>query len=169
MPRFEFDPTASLMSLDGRSTLHPIHAETAGPTGWIEADIALDTGQAAVHAGCLQIPLAGLSSGNALYDAELRRRLDVRRYPEATGVMSDWQPSGQPGTYRVKGDVTFRGVTRTVEDDMSLSAEDNRTVILSGTRIFDVRHFGMNPPRLLAVRVYPEVTISVSLVGRLAD
>ena len=169
MPRFEFDPTASLMSLDGRSTLHPIHAETAGATGWIEADIALDTGQAAVHAGRLHIPLAGLSSGNVLYDAELRRRLDVRRFPEATGVMSDWQPSAQPGTYRVKGDVTFRGVTRDVEDDMSLSAEDDRTVILSGSRIFDVRQYGMNPPHLLAVRVHPEVTISIALVGRLVN
>jgi|HubBroStandDraft_1064217.scaffolds.fasta_scaffold132639_2 polyisoprenoid-binding protein YceI len=169
MPRFEFDPTVSLMSVDGRSTLHPIHAEAAGLTGWIEADIALDTGQAAVHAGRFEIPLVGLSSGNVLYDAELRRRLDIRRYPEAAGVVSDWQPTSHPGAYRVKGDVTFRGVTRSVEDDMSLSKEDERTVILSGTRIFDIRQFGMNPPRLLAVRVYPEVTISIALVGRLVE
>jgi polyisoprenoid-binding protein YceI len=169
MPRFEFDPTASLMSLEGRSTLHLIHAEAVGLTGWIEANIALDTGQAAVQSGRLRVPLTELSSGNALYDAELRRRLDVRRYPEATGMMSDWQPTGRPGTYRVKGDVTLRGVTRSVEDDMSLSMEDDRTVILSGTRVFDVRDFGMDPPRLLAVRVHPEVTISVALVGRLVD
>jgi len=169
MSRFEFDPTASLMSVDGRSTLHPIHAEATGITGWIKADITPDTGQAAVHAGRFDIPLAGLSSGNVLYDAELRRRLDIRRYPEATGVVSDWQPTSQTGTYRVKGDVTFRGVTRNVEDDMCLSTEDDRTVILSGTRIFDVRQFGMNPPRLLAVRVHPDVTISIALVGRLVE
>jgi polyisoprenoid-binding protein YceI len=169
MSKFDFDPTASMMSLDGRSTLHPIHAETNGLTGWIQADLAFTTGEVKVHSGQLCIPLIGLTSEHTLYDAELHRRLDVRRYPEATGVMSDWQPTDREGTYRVTGDVTVRGVTCNVVDDMSLSAEDSRTVILSGTRCFDVRDFGMDPPHLLLVRVHPVVTISVALVGRLAS
>jgi hypothetical protein len=69
----------------------------------------------------------------------------------------------------VNGAVTFRGVTRDVEDNMSLSVEDDRTVVLDGARLFDIRDYGMDPPRLLTLRVYPEVTIRVALVGRLVD
>jgi polyisoprenoid-binding protein YceI len=167
MPRFEIDPTASLMSVDGRSSLHPIHAETSGLQGWIDAEVlGGGTGQVEVDAGRLEIPLTQLFSGNRLYDAELHRRIDIRRYPTVTAVLSDWQPTGRPGSYRVRGDICFRGVTRGVEDDMALSVEDDHTVVLDGARVFDIRDFGMDPPRLLTMRVFPEVTIGVAVVGR---
>jgi hypothetical protein len=166
MRRFDIDPEASLMSLDGRSTMHLIHAESSGLTGWIDTDVVPETGQTMVHAGKLVIPLGQLSSRNTLYDNELRRRLDTRRYPTATAVLSEWQPTSTPGSYRVKGDVTVRGITCVTEDEMWLSVEDERTVILNGAHLFDIRDFKMVPPHLLTVRVQPEVTITVALVGR---
>jgi hypothetical protein len=62
-----------------------------------------------------------------------------------------------------------RGTTRVTEDEMWLSVEDERTVILNGTHLFDIRDFNIDPPRLLTVRVQPEVTIAVALVGRLSS
>jgi polyisoprenoid-binding protein YceI len=165
MRRFDIDPDASLMSLDGRSSLHLIHAETSGLTGWIDADVP-QNGQTMVHAGQLVVPLAQLKSGNALYDTELRRRLDTRRYPTATAELSEWQPANTPGSYRVKGSVTVRGTACVTEDEMWLSLEDDHTVILNGEHLFDIRDFKMDPPRLLTVSVHPEVTIRVALVGR---
>jgi polyisoprenoid-binding protein YceI len=165
--RYMIDPEASLMSLDGRSTLHLIHAETSGLTGWIDAHLVPESGRTTVNAGKLVIPLSQLSSGNALYDAELRRRVDTRRYPTATAELSSWQPTTTPGSYRVTGNVTVRGTTRVTEDEMWLSVEDERTIILNGGHLFDIRDFNMDPPRLLAVSVQPEVTIAVALVGRL--
>ena len=35
--------------------------------------------------GRLEIDVAGLRSGNSLYDAELLRRIDARRFPTAVG------------------------------------------------------------------------------------
>lgn len=163
---YEFDPSASLMALDGRSSVHPIHAETGGVRGWIRGRVGPGAGEAELDAGEVEIPLGALSGANALYDAELRRRIDVRRYPTAVGVLSDWQPTAEPGSFRVRGDVTFRGVTRTVENVMSLAVEDDRTVVLNGTCAFDIRDFGMTPPRLLTLRVFPEVTIRVAMIGR---
>lgn len=154
------------MSLDGRSTVHPIHAETDGLVGWIRGRLVAGTGPATIEAGQVEIPLGGLSSANALYDAELRRRIDVRRYPTALGVLSQWTPTPEPGTYRVRGTVTFRGVTRTVESTMTLAVESAGPVVLSGSCVLDIRDYGMTPPRLLALRVYPEVTVRVALIGR---
>jgi polyisoprenoid-binding protein YceI len=169
MRRFDIDPEASLMSLDGRSTVHLIHAESGGLTGWIETDVVPETRQTIVHGGKLVIPLGQLASGKTLYDTELRRRLDTRRYPTATAVLSEWQPTSTPGSYRVKGDVTVRGVTCATEGEMWLSVEDERTVILNGEHLFDIRDFKIVPPHLLTMTVQPEVTITVALVGRLSS
>ena len=162
---YEFDPNASLLSLDGRSSVHPIHAETDGLAGWIRGRLAPGPGEATIEAGQVEIPLTALSSANALYDAELRRRIDVRRYPTALGVLSDWSATPEPGTYRVRGTVTFRGVSRTVESTMTLAVEPDGTVALRGSCVLDIRDYGMTPPRLLALRVYPEVTVHVALTG----
>lgn len=167
MHRFEFDTTTSLMSLEARSTVHPVHAETSGLEGWFEGDLAGDS--SVIGAGQLEIPLAPLASGNALYDAELRRRIDIRRHPTLRAELSDWAPSATAGTYRVRGDVTFRGVTRAEEGQMALLIQDEHTVVLEGARVFDIREYGMEPPQLLSLRVYPEVTIRVAIVGRRVD
>ena len=52
------------------------------------------------------------------------------------------------------GDLTFRGVTRQYEDEMTLEATDG-IVILAGEKTFDVRDFGMEPPRILLLKVEP--------------
>lgn len=156
------------MSLDGRSSVHPIHAETDGLVGWIRGRLAPGTGEATIEAGQVEIPLGALSSANVLYDAELRRRIDVRRYPTALGVLSEWRPTPEQGTYRVRGTVTFRGVPRTVESTMTLAVETDGTVMLRGSCVLDIRDYGMTPPRLLALRVYPEVTVHVAITGHRA-
>jgi polyisoprenoid-binding protein YceI len=152
---YDLDPDRSVMSFDGRSSLHPIRADTRGLTGWIRAD-----GEA-LEAGELEIPLGTLSAGNPLYDNELRRRIDIRRHPTATAVLGRWDPA----TRRASGSVSFRGVTIEAEDELTVSMEDDDTLLVEGSRTFDIRDFGMQPPRLVAVRVHPEVTIRIALVA----
>jgi hypothetical protein len=59
----------------------------------------------------------------------------------------------------------FRGVTRSVAGDIVISALDERTVRLEGAATFDVRDFGMEPPRILMLRVEPEVNVRVELIA----
>ena len=65
----------------------------------------------------------------------------------------------------VGGDIEFRGVTRSYEDEMTLVALDDHTVQLEGERTFDIRDFGMEPPKILTLRVYPEVKVRVVIVA----
>ncbi len=62
------------------------------------------------------------------------------------------------------GDLTFKGVTRQYEDEMTLEAMDGM-VILAGEKTFDVRDFGMEPPRILLLKVEPHVTVKVAIVA----
>ena len=43
-------------------------------------------------------------------------------------------------------------------------------ISLTGEYVFDIREFGMKPPSMLMVRVYPEISVRVELHGtRRAD
>lgn len=169
MARFEFDPAASLMSLEIRSSLHTLRADTGGVRGWIEGAIGPASRTATVSAGHLCIPLATLSTHNSLYDAEVHRRINTRSHGTAEGLLLDWRATAQVGRYLVRGQVSFRGVEREVQDEMTLSWLDEETVVLEGARVFDIRDFGLDPPRLLTLRVDPAVTICVAVVGRRVD
>ncbi|HEX3090853.1 MAG TPA: YceI family protein, partial [Ilumatobacteraceae bacterium] len=61
--------------------------------------------------------------------------------------------------------LTFRGVTRTYEDTMTIEAVDDHGVILAGRSTFDIRDFGMDPPRILMLKVQPEVSVRVEIVA----
>ena len=78
------------MSVDGALDLHPIHSETDGLEGWFEADV-LGGGRinpTVDPRGHLELPVERLSSGNPLYDREMRRRVDARRHPTIAGDLT---------------------------------------------------------------------------------
>ena len=73
--------------------------------------------------------------------------------------------AGDDGRYRVSGDLAFRGVVRHCEDEMTVEVVDDDTIRLDGESTFDIRDFGMEPPRILMLRVHPEVVVRVEIVA----
>jgi polyisoprenoid-binding protein YceI len=166
--RYTFDPVRSCIWVSARSSLHPINTETRGVSGWFAAttgdDGSLDLG--APVSGQLELSVDRLTSGNALYDRELKRRLDARRYPNITGQITRVELSEAHPRYAVTGDITFHGKTRSFTHEMSIQVNDGG-VLMSGDDVFDIREFGMKPPSMLMVRVYPEIAVRVELHGTL--
>ena len=168
MARYRIDPARSRVAIEATSSLHPIHSETDGLEGWLELDVdgsgrvASDT----VPRAHLELPVDRLRSGNAMEDRELRRRIDARRFPTITGELVAMEALGADGRYRVRGDVTFKGVTRAREDEMTVAADGDGGLRLQGSSVFDIREFGMEPPRILFVKVAPHVTVTVDIVAR---
>ncbi len=171
MAHYRIVPGRSRVWIEARSTLHPIHTETDGLEGWLDMEVhhggRVDLG--AAPSAHLELPVAQLSSGNPLEDRELRRRIDARRYPTIAGDLTLMQPTGEEGRYRVEGDLTFKGVTRRYEDEMTLEAMDGQLVILAGEKTFDVRDFGLEPPRILMLKVEPDVRVKVAIVAEKDD
>ncbi|MGZ4702644.1 MAG: YceI family protein, partial [Ilumatobacteraceae bacterium] len=136
-----------------------------GLEGWLELDSSdgkINNDQAS--RGHLEFPIDNLKSGNPLEDREMRRRTDARRYPTISGDLKAMKQTGDTSRYLVSGDLTFRGVARTYEDEMTVEI-DGGTVNLAGQSTFDIRDFGMEPPRILMLRVQPEVTVRVEIVA----
>ena len=114
--------------------------------------------------GELELAVERLTSGNQLYDRELRRRIDARRFPTIAGRLTGIVADGSHPNYDVTGEVSFHGKTRTFGHGMQIEVSDEG-VALTGEDVFDIREFGMKPPSMLMVRVYPEITVRVELLG----
>ncbi|MGI8493195.1 MAG: YceI family protein [Acidimicrobiales bacterium] len=168
MKRFRIDPSRSQLRIEGRSSLHPIRAEATNLRGWVEVDPlpegGLNTEEGAK--GTLELPVDELSSGNVLYDREIRRRVDTRRHPMILAELTDVTETDVEGLCEVSGTVSFRGRTNSYHDRMAISFPEPDQMRLEGGHTFDIRDFGLEPPRILALRVHPDVLVSVNLLAR---
>jgi polyisoprenoid-binding protein YceI len=166
--RHRIDAARSAVWIDATSSVHPIHTKATGLDGYVTltmgGDGAVDV--TAPVAGHLSLPVSRLRSPNPLEDRELKRRIDAKRFPTIDGELRSIRPADGPaGRYVVAGDLTFRGVTVVCEDELTIGRDDDGAVHLAGSSVFDVRDFGMEPPRILVLRVHPEVRVRVELVA----
>lgn len=164
---YRIDPTRSYVWIDARSSVHPIHSTTKGLEGYLDLGLGPDgaVDLAVVPTGKLSLQVSRLSSGNRLEDRELQRRIDSKRFPAIEGVIIGMEPIGGDGSYRVSGDITFRGTSHRYEDQMTVNPVDDSTIKLAGQSRFDIRDFGMEPPRILMLKVDPEVAVRVEVLA----
>ncbi len=159
MARFRIVPERSRLWAEARSSVHPIRVETTGLEGFFEAEIAHDRPDLTVAPlGRIEIDAERLKTGNGLYDHELERRLEMRKYPRIRGQIKEVKDVGG-GRYRVRGDLSFHGVTHCVEGEVSLRPNADGTIEIEGTQTLDMRDFKLEPPRLLMLKVHPEVKV----------
>ena len=158
MPRYRIVPERSRLQARATSSVHPIDVDTTGVEGWFE--IALDGGRidtTVAPAGRVEIDVDRLRTGNPLYDRELDRRLDTRKFPRVRGDVRAIRAADDG--YAVRGDLTFHGETRPVEGRVRLRVVDERTIEVAGEQTIDMREFGLEPPRFLMLKVHPEVQV----------
>ena len=167
MTRFRFVPARSTVHIEGSSSLHPIQTTANGVEGYVDLEFGPggEVTSGASPVGTLTFPLDKLSSGNAMEDRELYRRAEIRKFPTIKGVLDQVGPPAEDGTFAVGGDVTFKGVTRHYEHLLGITAVDDTTVALSGASRFDIRDFGMQPPKVMMLKVDPEVDVSIDILA----
>lgn len=165
--RYRIVPERSRLWIEATSSVHPIHSQTDGLEGHLELDTASDGAPvfATPPIGKLSLPVKRLRAGNPLEQRELHRRIDARRYPTIDGTVTGAKRVKKTGRFVVTGDLTFRGVTRECQDEMTIEAVDGTTVRLAGESTFDIRDFGMEPPRILLLSVHPHVTVRVDVIA----
>ncbi len=168
MTRYELDPTCSELTMAARSSVHPIEVRSSTVEGVLEMQLD-EEGHLVPDTpvvGTLEVSVEELATGNPLYDRELRRRLDPRRYPTIEARLEGVVPADQPGRHRVRGTVAFRGAHQVAEDLMTLRLQGDGSVAVEGTHQFDIRDFGLEPPRIAMLKVFPEVEVRARLVAR---
>jgi polyisoprenoid-binding protein YceI len=160
--RFTVDAERSTVAIEARSSVHPIRGEANGIEGTIE--VALDGDDLVLSprpTARIEFPVSRLSSGNRLYDNEMQRRIDARRFPTIVGELSQAR-SNDDGSVHLAGALQFHGQAREVEADIVAVVSGGR-LIADWHQVVDIRQFGVNPPRILLLRVYPEVSVTVHI------
>jgi polyisoprenoid-binding protein YceI len=162
MARFRIVPERSKVFIEATSSVHPIHGEASGLEGSINADFNGDgLDLSSPPEMTVELPVEALKSGNKLEDGEMMRRIDARRFPRIKGVVRDIKPKGDDGRYFMTGDLTFHGVTQTVDGEVTIRRQDDKTLVIEGEREFDIRDFNVTPPKILMLKVHPDVKVRI--------
>ncbi len=167
MNRFRAVPEQSSFEAELQSNVHPVQARASGIYGYIEFAPGPD-GQPdcdAPHRARLAFWVEDIDSDNELRDVEMRRRLDSRAHPTIGWVVRRVRPSDGTGRYRATCDVTVHGRTCSFDEDFTIARQADRLTV-EGRHVFDMRDFGLTPPRFLWLWMEPELTARVRIVAR---
>lgn len=163
-------PDQSKVWCESDTDLHPIYGVATGLEG--ELRLAVRGGGLDLTtppAGHIELDVDRLRSDNRFYDTEMKR-LVGRRHPKIRGTITSVEEiDPSQGRYRITGDIFFHGETQQVTGEVVVTPVDDRTVIVEGERVFDIRPFGMEPPTMRMLKVQPEVTVKLRLTARRDD
>ena len=167
---FRVMPDRAAVVFVARSNAGPITFGATGIEGSIAAEVERGTVSVRVPpAARLEVPIDKLTSGNQLYDAELLRRVDARLFPQAVVELHEVSPVGSTGRYHVAGELTFHGVTQSMEGTVSVAFPSPERMVVEGEQVLDMRHFHITPPTVAMLRIYPDVRVQLHLEARLED
>jgi polyisoprenoid-binding protein YceI len=165
--RYKITPARSRLRFEAQSSLHPINAEATGVGGFVEAELnpaGLDLKVA--PQGKLEVDVDSIKAGNLLYDRELARQLDVRKYPRIRAEIVEVTQLEAGRRYKIRGNVSVHGVIKPVDGEVNLRVLDDGSFEADGEQTFDIRDFGLTPPRILMLKVYPGVKVRAHIVGQ---
>ena len=167
---FEPIPDLSILSLEGQTSLQPIHTSTNKLEG--SFDIALsEPGKfdLSVPPNCnFEIYVSDLKSNAPYLDRVVQERMDMRRFPHIRAAITNLQEKGE-NIYAAVGQLTFHGVTAREEGELFIKWLDDTTIEVKGEIVIDVRNYGIDPPRLVAITNDPQVRARLKLVLRWVD
>jgi len=169
MSTWTIDDARSSVEIHGKSSLHPIHGRLrdGALSGTVEATVAdgvVDT--AAPVSGHVEFLMTGLSFGNSMYDRELPKRLDTAKYPLVTLDLVKIQVGGSD-TYQVELRLALHGASVAFDEAVHAAiTADGEMLTVSGEHQFDIRQFGVEPPRMLGMKVHPDFTVNLSLAAK---
>jgi DNA-binding PadR family transcriptional regulator/polyisoprenoid-binding protein YceI len=164
LSRLVIDPERSAVLVDVRSTVGPMSFGTIGVEGALFASLVdgvVNTDVAPT--GWLTVDVRTLSCGNKLYDAELQRRINARRFSTARVELRDCTRSTRHLRYRLRGELTFHGITRTTEGTVQVESLSDDRIVISGEQVFDMRDFAVPSPTVLMLRFFPDVRVRLQV------
>lgn len=159
-------PEESRFWADLESNVHPVRVTANGIYGFIEGEF---NGEGKIdphapHRAQFAFWVEDLGSGNDLRDIEMLRRMDAKAYPSIEWVVEKVSVRDSARS-RASGRVTVHGQTRRFEGDFTASLADGR-LVAEGTHLFDMRDFGIMPPKFLWLWIEPQVKVGIRIVAR---
>ncbi len=163
MPQYAINPATSTVIVSARSSMGPIAFEGRELAGWVDARVV--DGRVVTEPAPtaeLAIRIEALRSGNDLYDAELRRRVEWRRHPTCT-VRLTTATAVDEQRFATSGDLTLHAETRHINGELTVEHADADSLVVTGSKDLDIRDFHLKAPGMLMIKIYPEVQVQLFL------
>jgi polyisoprenoid-binding protein YceI len=164
MTAYRIEPDQSEVYVEARSNVHPIEIRTQGLSGTIEAET--ESGQLKISPApraTIEIGADELRSGIELYDKEIHRMIEVRKYRTIKCELLETKETTS-GHYKLKGTIQLHGVTREIDGDVTVRVNDEAgTLEIEGSKTIDMRDFNLDPPKILMLEVQPDVSIRAKI------
>lgn len=156
----------------GFAVSHMMISEVEGEFGGVEGSLTYDVGQLSSMKLSVTVDMTTVDTRNADRDAHLAKEdfLDVAKFPTMTFVAKSVKSTGD-GTFDVVGDLTIKGVTKSVTlhgKGLTQAVTDpwgNQRVGAKATAVIHRKDFGVSYNQTLdagGVMVGDEVTLSLS-------
>ena len=162
MARFTWTSDSSV-ELTAKSSVHPIHADIRNLRG--EANVEVTDGKIEVGPdtnGWLEADVDQLLTGNKLEDMALRKQIDAKKYPTVRYEVT--RVEGGPDNYKVTGTFEFHGQTQEFTESARATMSGDKLSV-EAEHTFDIQDFGVKPFKVLTMKIYPDVTLKVHLIG----
>jgi YceI-like domain len=161
---FRIVPEHSAVLVRARSNVGPISFGTSTITGQISCKVGEGSlGGLEEASGRLEIQALSLVSGNALYDAELHRRIDARRHPNIVVELSSAAQIGDSPRFLLAGDICLRDITQLISGAVTATFTGPDCLLFTGEHALDIRDFRIEVPSTLMLKIYPDVTVEMHL------
>jgi len=164
--RFQIVTKRSRIVAEVRSTLQELKVEASIFDGWFEVSLAgrrLEPSPSPM--GGVTVEVRGLRSGNRLFDLDLQRTLEMKKYPLMVGELRQVTAGDADGSYRVRGELRMHGEQQAVEGDAKVTFAEDGSIGISAEMVLNFEDFGVKARRLLMLKVLPEVRIRGEVVA----
>jgi polyisoprenoid-binding protein YceI len=154
------------LTVKARSKIHDTTTVWDKITGDVDADP--DTLATAGATATFSVDMTAFDAGDFLKNRKLRKDFDMEGHPKATFELrrvTDVVRDGPTFKAKAEGALKWRGKEVLVTLDGS-GKLDAMSVEATGTFELDIRKLGLSAPRFLMIKMEDEVTIDVTVRGR---
>lgn len=117
-----------------------------------------------VTRGSIRLATASLDGGNRLFNRDLHRTIESRKYRDVVGEIREIVAGAEPDEFVVRGVLRLHGERSEVEGRVKAAYLEAGRVRLTGESSFHIRDHGIQPRRLVVLTVEPTVRFFGDLV-----
>lgn len=154
----------SVVELNAKSSVHPIHGEIRQVRG--EAEVEVKDGQIQLDpapSAFIESDVDQLQTGKKLEDIALRKQIEAKKFPTVRYELQS--VTGGPERFQVTGAFTFHGQTQQFSEEATARI-DGDALHVEAEHTFDIRDFGVQPFKILSLKIEPDVNLKLHLVAK---
>src|SRR5688500_3951229 len=162
----KYSVTSGKLTVKARSKIHDTTTVWDKVTGTVEADP--DTLATAGAKATFTVDMTSFDAGDFLKNRKLRKDFDMEAHPKATFEVVAVRDVVRDGpTFKANADGKLRWRGKEVLVTLAGSGKlDEMSVEATGTFELDIRKLGLSAPRFLMIKMEDEVTIDVTVRGK---